>query len=155
VTDTEWVNTEACTTTDEACLSCAEGSPRAECPYSPRDCGHHCNHSWDQDECCYCGAVFGDQDDPAFGVPTIDNERNAVPTMIDKTGTLEDLRDAQQNFSNAETAYAEATAKRTHAVQQALRAGHRQQQVAEALGVSRGRVGQIAGDWRLPDAESE
>jgi hypothetical protein len=26
-----------------------------KCPNSERPCGHHCNHSWSHDECCWCG----------------------------------------------------------------------------------------------------
>ena len=43
------------------CLTCAEGVPDPDrCPMSPRPCGHHCNHSWTQDECCWCGREFGE-----------------------------------------------------------------------------------------------
>ncbi len=51
------------------CLSCAEGMSRDECPESKRPCGHHCDCSWDQDECCWCGATFGEVGDPDYGVP--------------------------------------------------------------------------------------
>lgn len=44
---------------EEPCGSCGEGMPRAECPQSPRECGHHCNCSWTQDVCHYCHAEFG------------------------------------------------------------------------------------------------
>jgi hypothetical protein len=42
------------------CASCGEGMPRNECPDSKRDCGHHCNHSWSHEECCWCGRVWGE-----------------------------------------------------------------------------------------------
>lgn len=41
--------------TGEDCCSCGEGMPREECPKSLRPCGHHCNHSWSHDSCCWCG----------------------------------------------------------------------------------------------------
>lgn len=47
------------------CTSCAEGAPRGECPQSERPCGHHCNHSWSHDSCCWCGTAFGEDGDLA------------------------------------------------------------------------------------------
>jgi hypothetical protein len=44
------------------CASCGEEMPRGECPKSKRDCGHHCNHSWTHDACCWCGKEFGDDE---------------------------------------------------------------------------------------------
>lgn len=63
--------TEALEMTEQAtsCLSCGEDMPRNECPNSKRACGHHCDCSWEQDRCCWCGAVFGDVDDPDSGKP--------------------------------------------------------------------------------------
>lgn len=46
---------------DEECTSCHEEMPIHECPKSERKCGHHCNHSWDQDKCCWCGEEFGEE----------------------------------------------------------------------------------------------
>lgn len=40
------------------CICCEEGMPKGECPDSKRECGHHCNHSWIHDECCWCGEEF-------------------------------------------------------------------------------------------------
>ena len=40
---------------DEECSSCGEEMPLQECPKSKRPCGHHCNHSWSHEECCWCG----------------------------------------------------------------------------------------------------
>ncbi len=34
-----------------------------ECPNSKRACGHHCNHIWTQDICCWCHAVINDNGD--------------------------------------------------------------------------------------------
>lgn len=48
---------------DAECDSCgAQGAVEGECPEGKRPCGHHCNHSWIQDECCWCGQEFGEQD---------------------------------------------------------------------------------------------
>ena len=43
----------------EVCGSCGE-LPENECSESERSCGHHCNHIWIHDECCWCGQTFGD-----------------------------------------------------------------------------------------------
>lgn len=45
---------------EEVCSSCGNGDPENECPKSKRSCGHHCNHSWTHDVCCWCGMEFGD-----------------------------------------------------------------------------------------------
>lgn len=45
---------------DEECVSCGEECPLNECPHSRRPCGHHCNHSWSHEECCWCGQVWGE-----------------------------------------------------------------------------------------------
>ncbi len=42
------------------CDSCGEEMPLKECPRSYRECGHHCNHSWSHDACCWCGEEFGE-----------------------------------------------------------------------------------------------
>lgn len=54
---------------DAECGTCGGDIPENECPQSKRSCGHHCNCVWVHDECHWCGAVFGDEDDPNFGVP--------------------------------------------------------------------------------------
>jgi hypothetical protein len=51
------------------CTSCAEGMPLNECPKSERPCGHHCNHSWSHDKCCWCGAEFGEEGEEIPGEP--------------------------------------------------------------------------------------
>jgi len=43
-----------------ACFSCGQEMPTEQCPNSKRRCGHHCNCSWEQDECCWCGERFGE-----------------------------------------------------------------------------------------------
>jgi hypothetical protein len=44
---------------DDDCSSCGEDAAVPfECPSSRRRCGHHCNCSWSQDACCWCGATF-------------------------------------------------------------------------------------------------
>ncbi len=45
------------------CIACGEKSPMGECPKSNRGCGHHCNHAWTHDECCWCGKEFGEEDE--------------------------------------------------------------------------------------------
>ena len=42
------------------CGSCGEDMPEHECKGSKRPCGHHCNHSWTHDECCWCHVTFGE-----------------------------------------------------------------------------------------------
>jgi hypothetical protein len=44
----------------DECASCGEGTPRNECPGSKRPCGHHCNHSWEDSLCHWCGREFGE-----------------------------------------------------------------------------------------------
>lgn len=44
----------------EECDSCGEVE-EGDCPQSQRPCGHHCNHTWSHDECCWCGKVFGEE----------------------------------------------------------------------------------------------
>lgn len=51
--------------TRAGCASCGEEVP-ADCPKSERPCGHHCNHSWIHDECCWCGKVWTAEDEPAL-----------------------------------------------------------------------------------------
>lgn len=46
---------------ENGCTSCGEGDPKNECPHSRKACGHHCNHSWSHDECCWCGETWGDE----------------------------------------------------------------------------------------------
>ena len=46
---------------DIVCSSCCEELPEKECHASRRDCGHHCNCSWIQDRCCWCGEEFGEE----------------------------------------------------------------------------------------------
>lgn len=44
-----------------SCYSCTEDVPRNECRKSKYACGHHCNHVWVADGCCWCGAEFGEE----------------------------------------------------------------------------------------------
>lgn len=43
------------------CASCGEGDAATSCPKSKRRCGHHCNHSWTHDACCWCGKAWDDE----------------------------------------------------------------------------------------------
>jgi len=47
---------------DEECVSCAmkDEEGREKCPKSKRECGHHCNHSWSHDVCCWCHKKWGE-----------------------------------------------------------------------------------------------
>lgn len=40
--------------TKKICIACEEEDPKHLCPQSKRECGHHCNHWWTHDECCWC-----------------------------------------------------------------------------------------------------
>lgn len=53
---------------DDECASCPEGMPEGECTRSLRACGHHCNHSWEQDVCHWCGKEFGEDEEDVVGV---------------------------------------------------------------------------------------
>jgi hypothetical protein len=45
----------------EGCDTCeTDGGDLQECPKSERECGHHCNHSWSHDKCCWCGTEWGE-----------------------------------------------------------------------------------------------
>lgn len=47
---------------DDECLTCGEvDGVEGECPGSKRPCGHHCNHSWTQDLCHWCGEEIGEE----------------------------------------------------------------------------------------------
>lgn len=45
----------------ESCISCSEQISSNDCPKSERHCGHHCNHTWDDKACCWCGAEEFDE----------------------------------------------------------------------------------------------
>jgi hypothetical protein len=74
------------------CFTCGEGSyPENECPKSKRPCGHHCNCSWTQDECCWCGVQFlGDgeefwpsESDQVTEIGDMDQEKDIEDTDVD------------------------------------------------------------------------
>jgi len=46
---------------DDICTACGEDSPEDECSESERPCGHHCNHSWSHDQCCWCDKEWGEE----------------------------------------------------------------------------------------------
>lgn len=58
--------------------------------------------------------------------------------------TAEDLREAQRTYADAQAVADEERYWRDRAVQEALSAGWTHAQIAEATGLTRGRVGQIA-----------
>lgn len=41
------------------CTDCAE-DPKVVCAKSERPCGHHCNHAWSHDKCCWCQQEWGE-----------------------------------------------------------------------------------------------
>jgi hypothetical protein len=47
------------------CITCDElfaggEAPQADCPSESAPHGHHCNHSWTHDSCCYCETQWGE-----------------------------------------------------------------------------------------------
>lgn len=44
------------------CLTCNESISEV-CPASKRSCGHHCNHLWTHDQCCWCGITSDDNEE--------------------------------------------------------------------------------------------
>ena len=52
------------------CASCGE-VPGNDCPEGKRPCGHHCNCSWTQDVCCWCGETFGEQKETDMKIEAI------------------------------------------------------------------------------------
>jgi len=42
------------------CICCELGMKEI-CPHSEKECGHHCNHSWSHDRCCWCGKEWGEE----------------------------------------------------------------------------------------------
>lgn len=42
------------------CESCMELIENDRCTGSQRECGHHCNHSWSHEACCWCDKTFGE-----------------------------------------------------------------------------------------------
>lgn len=46
------------------CEDCAQrrmGYDEDVCSKSQKTCGHHCNHSWTHDACCWCPARWGEE----------------------------------------------------------------------------------------------
>jgi hypothetical protein len=56
-----------CPAVDERCDSCRESLRTDVCPSSLKTCGHHCNHSWSHERCCWCGREWGDELDELDG----------------------------------------------------------------------------------------
>jgi hypothetical protein len=53
---------------DEICICCEESDPDElggdfVCPQSKRPCGHHCNHVWSHEICCWCGKEWFEVED--------------------------------------------------------------------------------------------
>lgn len=49
------------------CIDCGEGTPANDCAKSKRSCGHHCNHAWSHDGCCWCGREWGCENEKRNG----------------------------------------------------------------------------------------
>jgi hypothetical protein len=47
----------------DECITCGEGLPLNECQSSQRLCGHHCNCSWTQDCCHWCGKEWDGEEE--------------------------------------------------------------------------------------------
>jgi hypothetical protein len=61
------------------CATCGEGiAPNSECPKSKRPCGHHCNHSWEQDHCHWCDQEIGEDHDDVL--PALNARPAPLPT---------------------------------------------------------------------------
>lgn len=66
----------------DECSTCLEEVGKInECPGSRRACGHHCNHIWDQDACCWCPAHVNDNGDLVGADGEIANDWQDVPTV--------------------------------------------------------------------------
>lgn len=42
------------------CIDCDDGEAE-KCPKSEKQCGHHCNHTWSHDVCCWCKKEWGEE----------------------------------------------------------------------------------------------
>ena len=51
------------TQTNNECISCWEPDFEEKCLNSKRSCGHHCNHSWTHDKCCWCGKEWAEDEE--------------------------------------------------------------------------------------------
>lgn len=58
----------------DACISCGERMQKKECAKSQRPCGHHCNHSWTHDTCCWCGKEFDEEEIQSESTVTTGNQ---------------------------------------------------------------------------------
>lgn len=48
--------------TSPECADCNGAADEdSDCPAGARSCGHHCNHSWSHDCCCWCGIEWGEE----------------------------------------------------------------------------------------------
>lgn len=80
----------------EDCAACGEfdGSEpdNEKCAAPKRGCGHHCNHTWSHDQCCWCGVNFCEHSCPRSGtvhdcaIECCDGVDYAPPTEDDRSG---------------------------------------------------------------------
>lgn len=69
---------------EDDCLSCPEGIPTGECAKSLRPCGHHCNHSWENENCHWCGWEYDpDSEDVAEMSPPTDGYAEAYRDALE------------------------------------------------------------------------
>jgi len=48
-----------CVSVGIGCEDC--GGEGEACSRSQKPCGHHCDHSWTHDRCCWCEKEWGEQ----------------------------------------------------------------------------------------------
>ena len=68
--------------------------------------------------------------------------------QTDTQVTMQDLRDADQDYQNAQLAADEKANHRRDVARALIRQGHTQEELGEQIGLSRGRIGQIVGNTR-------
>lgn len=91
---------------DDDCIECSEDDA-AQCPRSVKPCGHHCNHVWTHDACCYCGWLVPNDDDPGgvreprLPVGPGPLTLPAAPPRDDPTAAIRKLREEGQRLVEA------------------------------------------------------
>lgn len=78
----EWVRAIESEATRRAglCATCSEPDGGLTCAQSRRSCGHHCNHSWTDDACHWCGVEFGEMVHDGDDQPTPPDCPDLPPT---------------------------------------------------------------------------
>lgn len=60
------------------CDTCPDTSH--DCPSSQRSCGHHCNHSWSHDRCCWWTGARGVEGSGLLSRPVSNRRVGSNPT---------------------------------------------------------------------------